>query len=376
MYERTGPSASRFAFVWPALVAQAASELSATYSRQLADILVGLDADLPLCEPNWATPNTVALELTTVRLRDFSVDRQRPPTLVCTPYALHASNTVDFALGHSLMEALRGAGLQHLFATDWRSADRTMRYLGIDAYLADLNVLVDEVGGRTDLIGLCQGGWMALVYAARFPEKVRKLVIAGAPVDTTSGQSRISSLADMAPLASFQQLVRAGDGRVLGRHAQQFWCPPAIELEEIHRILETAEQVGSPEFNQLEAKFRDWEHCLLDVPGTYYLEVVERLFKNNDLATGRFLALGRKTDLAKITAPIFLLAARDDEIVAPEQLFAAATLVGTQAHLVRKDTASCNHLGLFMGHNVLRNHWPPIARWIISDETEGADRAG
>jgi hypothetical protein len=60
---------------------------------------------------------------------------------VCTPYALHASNTVDFAPGHSLMETLRGAGLRHLFATDWRSADPTMR---IDAYLADLIIAMDS----------------------------------------------------------------------------------------------------------------------------------------------------------------------------------------------------------------------------------------
>jgi pimeloyl-ACP methyl ester carboxylesterase len=33
-------------------------------------------------------------------------------------------------------------------------------------------VLIDELGGKVDLIGLCQGGWMALIYAARFPEKV------------------------------------------------------------------------------------------------------------------------------------------------------------------------------------------------------------
>ena len=59
-----------------------------------------------------------------------------------------------------------------------------MQFLGIDDYLADLNVLIDEIGAPVDLIGLCQGGWMALVYAARFPGKVRKLVLAGAPVDT------------------------------------------------------------------------------------------------------------------------------------------------------------------------------------------------
>jgi pimeloyl-ACP methyl ester carboxylesterase len=48
---------------------------------------------------------------------------------------------------------------------------------------AELNVVVDEIGGMADLVGLCQGGWMALVYAARFPAKVRKLVLAGASID-------------------------------------------------------------------------------------------------------------------------------------------------------------------------------------------------
>jgi len=303
-----------------------------------------------------------------VRLRDFSVDRRQPPTLVCTPYALHASNTVDFAAGHSLIQSLRGADLRHLFATDWRSADPTMRDLGIDAYLADLNVLVDELGGRTDLIGVCQGGWMALVYAVRFPTKVRKLVIAGAPVDISAGQSELSTLANMAPMALFQQLVGAGEGRVLGRQVRKFWCPRTIQPQEIHRILETVEEKGSSGFDHLEAGFRNWEHCILDLPGTYYLEVVERLFKNNDLAAGRFIALGRKIDLTRFNAPIFLLAARDDEIVAHEQLFATAALVGTPPHLIARDTAPCSHLGLFIGKNILRQNWPAIARWIMSDE--------
>ena len=368
MYEPTGVFVSRLAFVWPALIAQSASEFSAAYSKQFADFVIGPDADLAACKPNWATPNTVALELTTVRLRDFSLDRRLAPTLVCTPYALHASNTVDFAAGHSLIQTLRGAGLRHLFATDWRSADPTMRYLGIDAYFADLNVLVDELGGRTDLIGVCQGGWMALAYAVRFPTKVRKLVIAGAPVDISAGQSGLSTLADMAPMALFQQLVGAGEGRVLGRQVRKFWCPMTIQPQEIHQILETTEEIGSPGFDRLEGQFRNWEDCILDIPGTYYLEIVERLFKNNDLAAGRFIALGRKIDLTRFNAPIFLLAARDDEIVAPAQLFATATLVSTPAHLILRDTAPCGHLGLFIGKNVLRQNWPAIARWIISGE--------
>ena len=76
------------------------------------------------------------------------------------------------------------------------------------------------VGGLVDLIGLCQGGWLSLVYASRFPAKVRKLIMAGAPIDIAARQSRLSAKAEATPLIMFQSLVNFGDGRVIGRNLQ------------------------------------------------------------------------------------------------------------------------------------------------------------
>ena len=39
----------------------------------------------------------------------------------------------------------------------------------IDHYLAELLVCIEELGGRVNLVGLCQGGWMSTMLAARFP---------------------------------------------------------------------------------------------------------------------------------------------------------------------------------------------------------------
>lgn len=44
-----------------------------------------------------------------------------------------------------------------------------------DNYLADLIVAIDDLGGFFNLSGLCQGGWMAAMPTARFPEKVNSL---------------------------------------------------------------------------------------------------------------------------------------------------------------------------------------------------------
>src|SRR5262249_8870369 len=55
---------------------------------------------------------------------------------VCAPLALHDATLTDFAPDHSLVAALRMAGLRNVFVTDWRSASPEMRFFSIDSYLA------------------------------------------------------------------------------------------------------------------------------------------------------------------------------------------------------------------------------------------------
>ena len=270
----------------------------------------------------------------------------------------------DLAPGHSLVAALRGAGIERLLMADWRSASADMRFRGIDDYLADLNVLVDHVGGLVDLVGLCQGGWLSLLYAARFPAKVRKLVMAGAPVDIAARQSELSVTAAATPLTTFQSLVISGDGRVIGRNVAKLWGNDTVDANDIRQSLHTLQPTGSPEFTRLEAIFRSWNSWTIDVPGTYYLEVIEKLYKRNELAAGSFVALGQRIDLSRLRLPIYLLAGSADEVVAPEQLLAVERLVATQPEHLRHEIAPSNHLGLFMGQRTLEEYWPRIVRWM------------
>lgn len=370
MYEPGKRQVPYLAFMWPALAAASASEAAALLARQFAGLAVGRDARPGVPEPKWATPNTVALELRTVRLRDFSTASIGTPTLVCAPFALHGSSVADLAPGHSLVAALDAAGLQRLWITDWRSATPEMRYRTIDDYLADLNVLVDTIGPPVDLIGLCQGGWLSLLYAARFPDKVRKLVLAGAPIDIAAGSSGLSTLIDSSPAEFFQELVKLGGGLVRGQDVQRFWGPEDLSAAEIRALLQASDPPDSLPFAKLATLFRDWYAWTVDLPGVYYLEVVDRLFRANQIAEGTFVALGQTIDLASVRGPIFMLAARDDELVAPEQLFATGRLIGTPPHAIRKALAPCRHGGLFMGKRTLADHWPRIARWLLSPESD------
>ena len=346
-------------FLWPAIATASAVETASSMTAYF----LGLGNDEPAVEePQGATPSKIALELPTARLHDFSLADSGVPTLLCTPLALHGAALADLAEGHSLVAALRLSGIEHLFMTAWRSASPNMRFLGIDDYLADLNVLVDRVGGLVDLVGLCQGGWLSLLYAGRFPDKVRKLVMAGSPIDIAAQQSKFSSVAAATPLMMFENLVNSGEGRVIGRNIAKFWGNDT-DADNIRESLQPVQPVGSPEFTRLEAIFKHWNSWTIDVPGTYYLEVVEKLYKANQLATGSFIALGQQIELSRLRLPIYLLAGSADEVVAPEQLLAVERLTGTRPEYLRHDVAPCNHLGLFMGKQTLEQYWPKIARW-------------
>ena len=98
--------------------------------------------------------------------------------------------------------------------------------------------------------------------------------------------------------------------------------------------------IGSPAFAQIEALFRRWYAWTVDLPGKFYLEVVEKLYKQNELAGGRFVALGETDRSQEGADAALLLAARDDEVVAPAQLFAAERLVGTPADMPADGTGA------------------------------------
>jgi poly(3-hydroxyalkanoate) synthetase len=142
----------------------------------------------------------------------------------------------------------------------------------------------------------------------------------------------------------------------------------------MRQSLQPTEAMASEAFQQLEARFRDWHAWTVDLPGTYYLQVVEQVYKDNRLATGRFVALGRRIDLSALRCPVFLLAGRDDDVVAPEQIFASERFIDSRRCTVQKIVAPCGHLGLFMGKAILAEIWPGIARWLLRQERAESPR--
>lgn len=317
--------------------------------------------------PNWATPNQVMLDLDTMRLRDFggASGHGTVPVIVDAPYAGHSSTIADYAPGQSLVEVLLTQGVGRVLVTDWKSATSEMRDFDIDKYLAEINVVVDECGGRVNLVGLCQGGWMSAMYAARFPDKVASLVLAGAPIDTNAGDGPIRKMAHETPLSFYRDMVKAGEGRMLGQYMLAGWKNMHPVKQYVEKFLDLYAHVDDKNYIDRTETFEKWYENPVDLPGRYYLQAIDLLFKENLFAKGEFLGLGRRLRLSDVTCPAYLLAGEGDDITTKEQVFAARALLGTPDNQIVDKLVPGGHIGLFMGSRTLRDAWPEIAEWII-----------
>lgn len=322
-------------------------------------------------KPTLATPNTVRLDLRTMVLRDYG-QAGGIPTLVDAPHAGHTAAIADYHKGQSLVETLLANGLGHVVLTDWKSATEDMKDLEIDNYLAEMVVAIDDLGGRVNLVGLCQGGWVSTMIAARFPEKVNSLVLAGAPIDTDAGNGPIKRAAHETPLSFYRDLVELGGGRMKGEFMLRGWKNMHPEQRYIEDYVDLYEHIDEPAYLAKEETFESWYENPIDLPGRWYLQAIEQLFQQNRLAKGQFVGLGRKLCLRDITCPAYLLAGAADDITTPEQVLNAAQLLGTPKAKIVQKTVPGGHIGLFMGAHTLNDHWPEIARWIASQPADPA----
>jgi pimeloyl-ACP methyl ester carboxylesterase/DNA-binding CsgD family transcriptional regulator len=91
-------------------------------------------------------------------------------------------------------------------------SDRTLEGLELDVWAGDLEAVVDHVGlERFALIGMSQGGAVAMTYAHRHPEKVSHLVLVGAYA--RGALRRAAGAMERLEADTLVNLIRVGWGR-------------------------------------------------------------------------------------------------------------------------------------------------------------------
>lgn len=133
----------------------------------------------------------------------------------------------------------RGSGL----------SDRNAGDFSFGAMVSDLEAVVDALElPRFSLLGLCQGGAVAVAYAARHPERVGRLALYDSYLHGAFVANAGEKLAQQA--RTFSQMIEIGWGRKVGAFRELFaslLMPEAMDARQIKAIDDMQRRSASPE---------------------------------------------------------------------------------------------------------------------------------
>lgn len=316
----------------------------------------------------WSTLNFIILEDQTLRLRHFPNPETsaKRPVLILPPQAGHHANIADYSPEQSLVRVFHQYGFD-VYVTEWLSATYKYRHLGIADYIKFTDEAVDEIRKRTGLfrihlVGECQGGWQAAIYASLFPEKISSLVVAAAPIDVEAVSSRMAEYARL-PIETFRFLVAMGNGLMKGKYILQGFKSLQPEEHYFRKYKRLWQMISENDENGIQRfiRFENWYEYTQDLPGAFYLEVIEKIFKQNGLAkSGSIKFDGYSIDLGRINCPLIIMGGKKDHITPPKQVLALKNLVGTPSGDIIEIVTAGGHIGTLMGNEALKENWTTV----------------
>ncbi len=226
-----------------------------------------------------------------------------------------------------------------VFMLSWRSIPAEFGHLGWDDYveigvLAAIRVAREITGARgVNALGFCVGGTLLTcalaVLAARGDRSVASLTLLTTLVDFAE-PGEIGHYVSREFLAARAPALRGG-ARLHGREiAGAFATLRANDLIWHYVVRNYLRGETPPPFDLLH-----WNSDASNLPGPMYVDYLQNLYLDNRLREpGALTVAGVAIDLARIDAPAYVMAARDDHIVPWRGAYRTTGLLGRPATFV------------------------------------------
>jgi len=267
-----------------------------------------------------------------------------------------------------------------VYITDWADASTvpaSAGSFGLDDYIDYVREMMALLAPDLHVMAICQPAVPVFAAVAMMEEDCDgrvpvSMTLVGGPIDTRKSPTQVNALAVGKGIEWFRQNCIAevpwnheGAGRRVYPGILQLNAFMSMNLErhvtahvDLFKELATGDEAAAIKRKD----FYDEYLAVADLTEEFYLETVERVFVNHDLALGRFRHRGRPVDPAAIRRVALLtIEGENDDITGLGQTEAAHTLCtslpdGMRTHYVQADVG---HYGLFSGSR-FRNEIVPL----------------
>lgn len=301
------------------------------------------------------------------KLRLYHYDREteasyKTPVLIV--YALvNTYKMLDLQPDRSYIKNLLAAGMD-VYLIDWGFPTKSDRFLSMDDYINGyINTCVDVIRKKhhiekINILSICQGGTLSVIYSALYPNKVKNLVTHLTPIDFSTNEGLLFRWSrDM----DFDALVDANHGLIPGDFLNQGFdmLKPMMKLQKqqtLTNLLDNQDKL----LNYL--RMEKWISESPDQAGECFRQFMKDLYQNNKLVKGELEVGGKKVNLKHLSAPLLNIYATEDHLVPPAATKPLNDLVGSRDKELYSFKGG--HIGVFVGSRSQKELAPAVAAWL------------
>ncbi len=272
-----------------------------------------------------------------------------------------------------------------VYVADWHNArdvSASAGRFGLDEYIEHLMIFLRDIGPGTHLMGVCQPAVACLATAAIMAQdgdaaQPASLILLAGPVDTRVNPGRVNRQAARQPMRMFERLVQRVPAGHLGTGRRVYpgflqiggfmGMDPRRHVSAFRGMYRDLRN-GASERARRTAAFYEEYFAVLDIAAEFYLETLERVFKNHDLPRGEFYWRGRHVDPALIGSALFTIEGELDDMCRPGQTEAAHALcpgIPAERHIHHLQEG-VGHYGVFAGSRFDTEIYPRIRAFVAA----------
>ncbi len=323
-----------------------------------------------------ATPGSVVLKTDVFELIQYhpQTDKVREVPLLCVPPMINKYYVVDLAPGKSMLEWAVQQG-QQAFTISWRNPGSEQADWNLDTYLEAVVEALDAVSAitgqeRAHVLGLCAGGTLSSIVAARDDgDRFESLTLGVNVLDTEKSGEASALMDDLGAGAAMAESARRGylsGSSLAGLFA---WLRPN-DMVWGYWVNNYLLGQDPPAWDVLY-----WNSDQTNMPAGLHRDFVQMSRENSLASPGALNALGGPVDLSEVTVDSYVVAGIADHISPWENAYRTTQLLGSDPRFVLSTSghvvAMVNPPGDAKANFKVNGENPPEAeRWLRDATTQ------
>jgi polyhydroxyalkanoate synthase len=322
------------------------------------------------------TPYTVVHAELALRVRRYGDNDGAPVLLVPAP--IKRSYIWDLAPQVSVVQRWLERGWR-VYLAEWVPVGQDGNGFGFDAYgdrlLAACRqaIAADGASAAPVIAGHSLGGILAAIHSALYPEAIRATILLEAPLHfepaTCCFNPLVRAVADAQAIADAFGQVPGAFLNVMSALAE----PQAFQWERMaDRWLSMLDPDRSALANHM--RVERWTHDEFPLPGNLFTDIVERLYRNDELTRGVLQVGARSVGPGDLRAPLASVADPRSKVIPLAAVVpfheAAESDDKLLLHYHGDVGVNLQHVGVLVGRSAHATLWPAIFGWL--DGIDGA----